>query len=408
MNRYCFPDHSATSQILSDLAFHLADNGERVCVIASRQLYDDPTAAMPPRDSVRGVEIYRVATTRFGRHSLPGRVADYLSFYGSSALRLLRLAGRGDVVVAKTDPPMLSLLISFLSALRGYRTINWLHDLYPEVAAELGMSSAKGLTGRILIALRNASLRCATMNVAIGDDMARRVRGMGVSAARLRVVMNWADDESIRPSEAESNPLRQSWSLEGKFVVAYSGNLGRAHDIETLLSAAEILREHLEIVFLCIGGGRGLSDLAAEVERRALKNFRFQPYQPRDGLDRSLGVADIHWLSLKPGLDGLLLPSKFYGIAAAGRPILIVGSENGELAKLVARHECGYCVPPGSGEEFARIVLTLSEDRALCRRLGANARTMLDANLTKSQSLARWRALLRTTAGHRQSNPSIN
>src|SRR5258705_8056875 len=197
LNRYCFPDHSATSQILSDLAFHLAENGERVRVIASRQLYDDPAVALPPRDSVRGVEIYRVSTTRFGRHSLAGRMADYLSFYISSAVQLLRVAGRGDVVVAKTDPPMLSLLISFLSPLRGYRAVNWLHDLYPEVAAELGMSGAKGSLGRILIALRNASLRCATMNVAIGDDMARPVRGMGVSGARLSVVLNWTDDESI-------------------------------------------------------------------------------------------------------------------------------------------------------------------------------------------------------------------
>jgi len=399
LNRYFFPDHSATSQILSDLAFHLAERGENVRVIASRQLYDDAAAALPPRECVLGVEIHRVGTTRFGRHALLGRAIDYLSFYVASALRLLRVARRGDVVVAKTDPPMLSVLISALAWIRGYRTINWLHDLYPEVAAELGISSVKGPVGRILISLRNASLRRATMNVAIGDDMAKRVRGMGVAAARLSVVTNWTDDESIRPSDAATNPLRRAWSLEGKFVVAYSGNLGRAHDSQTLLEAAEILRGDPDVVFLFIGGGRGLIDLAAEVEKRQLKNFRFEPYQPREALSRSLGAADVHWLSLKPGLDGLILPSKFYGVAAAGRAILIIGSPDGELAELVAKHGCGYCITPGQGAELAGIIAALSQDRSRCRQLGANARRMLDERLTKSQALERWRTILHSAAG---------
>ena len=399
LNRYFFPDHSATSQILSDLAFHLAERGENVRVIASRQLYDDAAADLPPRECVHGVEIHRVGTTRFGRHALLGRADDYLSFYVASALRLLSVARRGDVVVAKTDPPMLSVMISALARMRGYRTVNWLHDLYPEVAAELGMSGVKGPVGRILISLRNASLRRATMNVAIGDDMAKRVRGMGVRAAQLSVVTNWTDDESIRPSDAAANPLRRAWALEGKFVVAYSGNLGRAHDIQTLLEAAEILGGLPDIVFLFIGGGRGLMDLASEVEKRQLKNFRFEPYQPREALSHSLGVADVHWLSLKPGLDGLILPSKFYGVAAAGRAILVVGSPDGELAGLVAKHHCGYCIAPGQSAELARIIAALCQDLSCCRQLGANARRMLEESLTKARSLERWRMILRAAAG---------
>src|SRR5215471_5788525 len=398
LNRFFFPDHSATSQILADLAFDLAKEGQQVHVIASRQLYDDPAARLPPRESIQGVEVHRVSTTKFGRHFLLGRAVDYVSFYVPSAFKVLSVARRGDVVVAKTDPPMLSVLISALASLRGYKTINWLHDLYPEVAAELGVSGVKGAIGRALIGLRNASLRRAVMNVAIGNDMATRVRGMGVPQKRLSVVTNWSDDDSIRPQDAETNPLRRKWSLQHKFVVAYSGNLGRAHDIDTLLQSAEILRNHREVVFLIIGGGRGMADLATEVQSRGLGNFRFEPYQPREMLSASLGAADVHWLSLKPGLDGLMLPSKFYGIAAAGRPILIVGSPDGELAKLVASHECGYCVQPGRGAELANHIVRLSNDPQECRKKGVNARQMLEENLTKSRSLAQWRAIVRATA----------
>ena len=110
VNRYFHPDHSASSQILSDLAFYLADEGSRVRVIASRQIYDEPAVVLPARETVQGVEIVRVRTTHFGRHSSLGRIADYLSFYFAGAFALLRHAKRGDIVVAKTDPPLLSVL----------------------------------------------------------------------------------------------------------------------------------------------------------------------------------------------------------------------------------------------------------------------------------------------------------
>ena len=399
LNRYFFPDHSATGQILSDLAFHLAERGDDVQVITSRQLYDDPAATLPRRESVRSVDIHRVAGSRFGRHSLLGRGLDYASFYAASAATLLRVAGRGDVVVVKTDPPMLSVLASLLAPLKGYRTVNWLHDVYPEVAKELGISGLKGKFGRALVWARNASLARATMNVAIGEDMARRICSMGIPRDRILVVANWTDDEEIKPSDAAINPLRREWSLEGKFVVGYSGNLGRAHDVATVLEAAEHLRERTDIVFLFIGGGRGLRELETEARSRKLDNFRFRPYQPRENLSLSLGVADVHWLSLKAGLDGLLLPSKFYGIAAAGRPMLIVGSPEGELAKLVARHACGFCVAPGKGEELAGIIAALAENPLGRRQMGDNARRMLDESLTKSHAFIRWRAILSAAAG---------
>jgi len=398
LNRYFFPDHSATAQILSDLAFHLADRGEQVEVITSRQLYDDPAATLPRRECVRGVNVHRVSASRFGRHALLGRGLDYASFYAASAVKLLSIARRGDVVVVKTDPPMLSVLASALAPLKRYRTVNWLHDVYPEVAGELGISGLQGRFGRLLARARNASLARATMNVAIGEDMARRICGMGVPQDRMLVIANWTDDDEIKPSDPAGNPLRREWSLEGKFVVGYSGNLGRAHDIATLLDAAERLRARPDIVFLFIGGGRGLRDLESESLKRNLGTFRFQPYQPRENLSLSLGAADVHWLSLKTGLDGLLLPSKFYGIAAAGRPILVIGSPEGEFAKLVAHHHCGFCVAPGNGEELARVILSLSDNPSERRQLGENARRMLDESLTKSHAFRRWRSTLQAAA----------
>jgi glycosyltransferase involved in cell wall biosynthesis len=399
VNRFFYPDHSATSQILCDLAFYLAQSGEQVHVIASRRLYDDPSAKLPAQETISGVAIHRVATASFSRHSLIGRAFDDASFLASSAFALLRYAKRGDVVVAKTDPPMLSVLTGALSRLRGFKTINWLQDVYPEIAIELGVSALKGHVGKMLTALRNRSLRNATMNVAVGEAMAQHMLGSGVESKRLRTIHNWTDDEQILPSDACENPLRRKWSLEGKFVVAYSGNLGRAHDFETLFGAATRLRERSNIAFLVVGGGRGFSDLRDRVQAHALSNFRFEPYQPRDQLPVSLGVADIHWLSLKPSLDGLVFPSKFYGVAAAGRPIIVIGSAEGELSNLVKRYDCGVCVEPGMDEELANAILALAEDGLRVRRLGENARSMLDRTFTKLRALEKWRAVLGSSVG---------
>ncbi len=372
--------------MLSDLAFHLAGAGRDVHVIASRQLYDDADARLPAYEIANGVSIHRVATSRFGRHSLAGRALDYLSFYASAARKLLHVAQRGDVVIAKTDPPLLSVLTWALS-FRGFSRVNWLQDLYPEVAAAAGVAGAGGAIGRALGGLRNASLRGA-VNVVVGRDMAARLGG------HLHIIENWADDEAFAPGEPSANPLRGEWGLSDKFVVAYSGNLGRAHDIDTVLAAANRLRGHSEIVFLVVGGGHGLAAMQARVKSLGLANVLFQPYQPRENLSRSLGAGDMHWLSLKPGFEGLVLPSKFYGIAAAARPMLVIGSPHGELGKLVREYDCGHAVAPGEGEALAGHILALSQDRARAREMGSHARAMLDARFGKARALGRWRELL--------------
>ena len=139
VNRYFYPDHSATSQVLTDIAFGLAAKGYRVRVVTSRQRYSDRSAQLPPRERVRGVEVHRVWTTRFGRSGLPGRAVDYLAFHLASAWTLWRLARAGDVIIAKTDPPMLSVTAAPVARLRGAKLVNWLQDIFPEVAQALGL-----------------------------------------------------------------------------------------------------------------------------------------------------------------------------------------------------------------------------------------------------------------------------
>jgi glycosyltransferase involved in cell wall biosynthesis len=395
INRFFAPDHSATSQILSDLAFDLAGAGREVHLIASRQIYDDPKAALPERETLNGVDVHRVASTGFGRAALIGRSVDYVSFYRSVGRCLNGLVRPGDVVVAKTDPPLMAVVARPVARRNGARLVNWLQDIYPETAVELGVPFMRGPVAASLVALRNATLREATATVVVGDLMARKVEALGAPAEHTHVIPNWCNDEDIRLIAPADNPLRQEWNLADKFVFGYSGNLGRAHEFETVLGAAERLRGESRVAFLMIGGGKRFAELSAAVQARGLAGaFRFLPYQARALLSYSLGAADVHWVSLDPRLEGLMVPSKFYGIAAAGKPIIVIGDPNGELARLVHLNDCGFAIAPGDSETLAAILRRLSEGPQEISEMGARARKMLDAHFTRRQGLARWRQLL--------------
>jgi colanic acid biosynthesis glycosyl transferase WcaI len=395
LNRFFYPDHSATSQILTDLAFHLAGCGIDVRVVTSQQRYDDPRAHLLETELIGSVAIQRIPTTRFGRSALIGRGLDYLSFYTAARRSVLAWAKPGDVLVAKTDPPLLSVAAMRAAKRRGLYLVNWLQDLYPEVAAALDVPLVKGPLGRGLLRLRDASLRAAAVNVVVGERMAEIVRARGIAPERVRVIPNWCNDEEIQPIARADNPLREEWGLRDRFVVGYSGNLGRGHEFETVLAAAERLRNDQRLCFLFIGGGNKFAELAGSVRERGLDHlFRFLPYQERRVLRLSLGVPDVHLISLRPELEGLIVPSKLYGIAAAGRPIIAVTAREGEIARLVRRHDCGIVVEPGEGELLADTLSGLRADPGRLAEMGRRARAMLDARFTRHDAFQRWRNLI--------------
>lgn len=399
INRYFWPDESASSQMLSDLAFGLAQaNADReVWVITSRLRYAGDGDQLASEEIVRGVHVIRTWTSHFGRGNLIGRAIDYLTFYLTAAWALLWLARRGDIIVAKTDPPLLSVMVAPIAKLRGARLVNWLQDVFPEVAIALGMG---GKGSGLLAGLRDLSLQAASANVAIGDLMAERICGRGVADDRVAVIPNWADGDAISPVAREDNALRRAWGLEGKFVVAYAGNLGRAHDMATIVDAiAATEREGggwIEWVF--IGAGAQYGALCGQIEARGAKSVHFHPYQPRERLAEALCVGDVHLVSLQPKLEGLIVPSKLYGVLAAGRPAIFIGARDGEVARVLAAGRCGATVAPGDGAQLARIVMEWSRDRRHVQAMGARARGLLDARYERRLALQRWQTLLDTIA----------
>jgi colanic acid biosynthesis glycosyl transferase WcaI len=372
VNRYFFPDHSASSQMATDLAFHFAARGVATRVITSRQRYDDAHALLPARSNESGVEVQRVWSSQFGRAFLPGRAVDYTTFYVSAFFALLRRTRRGRVVIAMTDPPLISVVAAMAAKLRGGILINWTQDLFPEVAEELGMRALRPLRK-----LRNWSLRRARVNVALGDLMAKRIAAIGAPAT---VRHNWAAAEL---HETSGETLRREWDLGDAFVAGYSGNLGRAHDFETITGAMRLLRDDDDVRFLFIGGGAQLDRV-----RAAGGSARFAPYQPRERLSESLSTPDVHLVTLLPQLEGLIVPSKFYGALAVARPVIFIGALDGELARIIEAHDCGMVVDDAYG--LARAIRELARDRERGRAMGRRGRALYEREFAPDVAFAAW------------------
>jgi glycosyltransferase involved in cell wall biosynthesis len=401
VNRFFHPDHSATSQILGDLAFHLAEAGLDVQVLTSRQIYDDPSRVLASRETIRGVQAHRVWSSRFGRGRLLPRAVDYLTFYLSATAKLATLADSNTIIIAETDPPLLSVPCALVARLKRSALVNWTQDLFPEIAESLRVPGIS-LVAPLLRWLRNLSLKQARTNVVLGEGMAARLRAEGIAADKIDVIHNWSPVEMPDPAaQPVPNPLRVEWQLGQKFVVGYSGNFGRAHDFTTVLDAAAMLRALPDVHFLFVGAGAQRPWVEARVKELGLTNVSFQPYQPLDRLPLSLTVPDVHLVSLKPELEGLIVPSKFYAVLAAGRPVLFVGDPQSEMAKQIYAAECGRAFAVGSHADLASAIRELAANPAEVAEMGARARGLWAERFRREHALAAWRAVIeRSCCGH--------
>jgi glycosyltransferase involved in cell wall biosynthesis len=324
------------------------------------------------REQREGVRILRANGTRCRPRRLAGRILNYLTYFASAAIASL-LVGRPDVVVALTDPPIVGLLALWTARRTGAKFVFLCEDIFPEVAV-LAEGFNNPLVTRTLDRINRYLLARADAIIALGPRMQRRlVDEKGADPARMTVIHNWADCEAIQPA-AKDNAFSRANGLADRFVVMHSGNVGLSQNLDVLLDAAERLRGRDDVVFAIVGDGSTRRTLEADAARRGLANVRFLPYQPKALLDQSFAAADVFLVSLKAGLEGYIVPSKIYGILAAGRPFIAAVDPTSEVAAIAHESQCGLVAAPGDAGALASSVLALYDDRTQLAAMGRRAR----------------------------------
>jgi glycosyltransferase involved in cell wall biosynthesis len=387
LNQFFHPDLSATAQLATDLAEDLVAAGCEVTALAARGAYLGG-GRLPRAETYRGIRIERVRCTSLGKKSIGRRLLDYGSFYAAAAARVL--AGRRqDVVVAMSTPPLVASIGALRRVLRGTRFVYWLQDVYPELAVEFGVFGARSPAARAFDLASRFTLRRADAVVVLGEAMGERVRAKGVRPERIHVLPNWADGAAVRPVPAAANDFRRAHGLDGKRVVLYSGNMGRAHDLGTILEAARLLRDRADLAFVFVGEGAKRAEV--EAAAKELPSIRLLPYQPREQLGASLSSGELHVVTQEPFTVGLVEPSKLYGAMAAGRPVLYIGPPETEAARTVEREGIGAVLPIGDAPAAAAAIERLVAGSA---ELGARARARFEARYDRALRTAQFAALL--------------
>jgi glycosyltransferase involved in cell wall biosynthesis len=409
INQYYWPDHASTAQHLTDLAEFLAAEGYECHVLASQGRYK-PDERKPSRYEIHeGVHIHRVRATSLGRKGTWSRMTDYLSFYVGALAKAIRLPAF-DLVVTLTTPPIIGLIGTILRRQRGSRHIYWSMDLHPDASIALGRMSARSGFGGLMNALSVSVYRNADRVVALGPYMADRIALKQVAPEKINTIPVWSRRDEIYPLPRERNPLRKSLGLEGSFVAMYSGNLGLAHSFDEFLDAARALRDRPDIVFVFVGDGPRKREVQAARDSEGLSNIRLLEPFPRNLLHASLSMADVHLISMRAAMNGIVVPGKLYGAMAAGRPVLFVGPDHCESADTIKSAGCGLTFPSGDAKALVAAIELLASDPSLARQMGERARSALLAHHERKLCCTQWHDLIEDTlheVGQNARRPTI-
>lgn len=393
LNQVFWPDVAATAQHGHDLGRYLAQHGVQVTALASRSLYSETGKALPREGGVDGIRIVRAGQSRFGKTALAARAFDFVSFYLAALWKAIWLP-RQDIVVCFTTPPFIAFVGILLRWLKGTKVVCWTMDLYPDVPVAAGVLRRGSLAHSLFDAVDRFSLRHADRVVVLGRCMQQRLLEKGVDPKRMEVINVWADGDEVSVRPIEGNALRTAWQVGDRFVIEYSGNFGIGHDGETMYRAMQATRADDSIRWVIVGGGTKRGELEAFVQAHDIVNAVLKPYQPREALGELLSLGNVHLVSVAENFSGLLVPSKFYGVLAAARPVLYVGPRESEVARVIEESQCGLVIEQGDSAGLVKAIETLHADPQLAQAMGRRAREAFERTFTRSHACERWLRLL--------------
>jgi colanic acid biosynthesis glycosyl transferase WcaI len=397
LNQYYPPDTSATAKMAVQVAEKLAER-HQVTVVAGRPSYD-PDEFYPfaflRRDIRDNVTVERVASTAYPRHQMRRRVSNYLSYLALAVPRALAI--HPDIVLAMTDPPVAGIAGAFIARMADRPFVYNIRDLYPDMAIGGDIVQPNRWVDRWEKMHRRA-LHQAVRVIVLGDDMRERIISKGVSPDRVVVVRDGASFPPLLPERDDL--VVQKIRCGFPFVVLHAGNLGFYGAWDSVLKAADILRnENTGLVFV----GDGANRAAMEISAKPLPNVRFLPFFPIEQVSHVMMAGDVHIVTVRRGLEGVVVPSKLYSILAAGRPVLAIAAAESDAARIVRESGCGISADPDDPAAIAAAIRELRNDQNRLIQMGIRAKETA-AKYARVDELERFAEVVEEAANHRNNH----
>lgn len=375
-----YPEMTSTGYYLTQIAEGLADSFV-VKVLCGQPNYSARGQRAPKHEFCNSVEIFRAAGTTLNKNVIIFRLVNMITLGISVFFQGLRRFRSGDIILVVTTPPAMPFVVAFAALLRGAQYTLLVHDNYPEILIAAGKTSKSSFLVSLVNFCNRWLYKHAARFIAVGRDMhellAVKSAGFGTP---ISVIPNWAELETVEPRPREGNLLLDELRLADKFVFLYAGNMGHPNDIETIISAAEALRNDARFHFIFLGAGVKQRIVENAVSSARGGNITLLPPKPRAEQIVFLNACDIALVSLVPDMKGVSMPSRTYNILAAGKPILALTEPASELALVIDEEKCGWHLRPGDADRLTDLIRIAADDRELLQVMGSNGRR---AALTK-------------------------
>ena len=396
LSAYFPPDVGSAAHLFYELGQAFAAHGHSVSVVTGFPGYHAQgdlshyNGRRWLRETMDGMDVHRIRVPQVARNTPMGRGLWQFSCAASLALVGLRIP-HADIALVYSPPLPLGLSVLAWRLLRGIPFVFNVQDLFPQSAIDLGVLRQRPLI-RFFEALERFIYQHADAITVHSSGNRDHVLARGGQPERTFVIYNSVDSRHVRPGPVE-NALRQELGLNGHFVASFAGVMGYSQDLDVILEAALLLRDHADIRFLLVGDGVEKERLMRKSQAMGLPNIVWLPMQSREHYPSVLQASDVGLTTLHAKVKTPVVPSKILSVMAAGRPVVAVLDLRGDAPRLIAEAEAGYCLPPEQPQALADALLKLYNDPVLCQRFGESGRRYAEAHLSPTAIAERYERL---------------
>lgn len=357
ISEFFYPYQTSTQKILTELAEDLVINGLDVSVLTTKNAYREEKQDLNKHEIYNGIKIKRIMASSLSRDSFIGRIVNYLTFTVGILFNLL-FNNDYDKMLFVSNPPLVPFIGYLVKKLKGKPYIYLVHDVYPDVAIQLGFIKQTSVIARVMNYMNIKIYQNAEKIVVLGLDMQRVIEKKGIYSEKIVIITNWADSTKNYPKEVNQE-FYEKYNLNNKFNVMYTGNISKVHAIDSVLEIARQLKEDTDIQFTIIGDGNRKAYIEEVKEREQLHNIQLGDYMYGDDYNNLLNSSNLFITTLQDGIEGLGVPSKTYTYMSVYKPLLGIMSETSEIATMINKHNLGAQYAPGLEKNMVEFILNI-------------------------------------------------